>query len=92
MKIYLIRAEYSIWLFKGHPLGTHLKFEGGLVAWLLRLELDRKKMTDSKMTMEHIADPIKHGMQASSTERVEFVPGGSNRKHTYFFEYLHILN
>lgn len=26
--------------------------------WLLRFELDRKKMTDKKLTMEHIADRI----------------------------------
>ena len=26
--------------------------------WLLRFELDRKKMTDKKLTMEHIADKI----------------------------------
>ncbi|XP_057301652.1 DNA-directed RNA polymerase II subunit RPB1-like [Hydractinia symbiolongicarpus] len=29
--------------------------------WLLRLELDRKRMTDSKLTMEQIADKINQG-------------------------------
>ena len=29
--------------------------------WLLRLELDRKRMTDSKLTMENIADKINQG-------------------------------
>ena len=29
--------------------------------WLLRIELDRKRMTDSKLTMEQIADKINQG-------------------------------
>uniref|UniRef100_A0A915CGP7 DNA-directed RNA polymerase n=1 Tax=Parascaris univalens TaxID=6257 RepID=A0A915CGP7_PARUN len=29
--------------------------------WLLRIELDRKRMTDKKLTMEAIADKIHHG-------------------------------
>ncbi|TKR81910.1 hypothetical protein L596_015707 [Steinernema carpocapsae] len=29
--------------------------------WLLRLELDRKRMTDKKLTMEAIAEKIQHG-------------------------------
>lgn len=29
--------------------------------WLLRIELDRKRMTDSKLTMEHIAEKINQG-------------------------------
>lgn len=29
--------------------------------WLLRIELDRKRMTDAKLTMEHIADKINQG-------------------------------
>merc|ERR1712048_277373 len=29
--------------------------------WLLRMELDRKRMTDSKLTMEQIAEKINHG-------------------------------
>ena len=29
--------------------------------WLLRIELDRKRMTDKKLTMEQIADKINQG-------------------------------
>ena len=29
--------------------------------WLLRIELDRKRMTDKKMTMEHIAERVTAG-------------------------------
>ena len=29
--------------------------------WLLRIELDRKKMTDKKLTMEQISEKINHG-------------------------------
>ena len=29
--------------------------------WLLRIELDHKRMTDKKMTMEHIAEKINLG-------------------------------
>ena len=32
-----------------------------LSPWLLRLELDRKRMTDKRLTMEHIADTITAG-------------------------------
>ena len=32
-----------------------------LSPWLLRIELDRKKMTDKKMTMEQIAEKINYG-------------------------------
>ena len=34
---------------------------GRLSPWLLRIELDRKKMTDKKMTMEMIAEKINYG-------------------------------
>ena len=29
--------------------------------WLLRIELDRKRMTDKKLTMEHISEKINAG-------------------------------
>ena len=32
-----------------------------LSPWLLRLELDRKRMTDKRLTMEHVADIITAG-------------------------------
>ena len=30
--------------------------------WLLRIELDRKKMTDKKLTMEQISEKINEGL------------------------------
>ena len=37
--------------------------------WLLRIELDRKRMTDKKLTMEHISEKINAGKYSNQLFR-----------------------
>lgn len=43
--------------------------------WLLRVELDRKHMTDRKLTMEQIAEKINAGKAGRANPAQEFCPG-----------------
>ena len=71
--------------------------------WLLRIELDRKRMTDSKLTMEQIADKINQGFgddlncifnddnALKLVLRIRIMSSGGEDKSSEVFKVNHIL-
>lgn len=53
--------------------------------WLLRIELDRKHMTDRKLTMEQIAEKINAGEPQARGGEGDWAFVWSNQNHRFYF-------